>query len=83
MKFRSVLLAAAILMLWGVGSIIGATENAAKVTSNTASVQQPGAMMPELKFEFEPVVDGTIVTHDFVIKNVGSGVLNVNKVKTG
>jgi hypothetical protein len=40
-------------------------------------------MLPELAFEFDPVVDGTQITHDFVIKNSGNGPLAIHRVKTG
>ena len=83
MQFRSILLATALVVLWGAGSIVGATDQASPAPTTDASVQQPGAVMPELKFEFDPVVDGTMVTHNFVIKNIGEGVLDISKVKTG
>jgi hypothetical protein len=33
-------------------------------------------------YEFEPVVDGTKVFHDFIIRNRGTAPLEVQKVKT-
>lgn len=83
MKFRSILLVTTLMMLWGAGSIVGATDQASPAPAAATAVQQPGAVIPELKFEFNPVVDGTVVTHDFAIKNTGDGVLDISKVKTG
>ncbi|MCX5881490.1 MAG: hypothetical protein NTU74_06725 [Deltaproteobacteria bacterium] len=39
--------------------------------------------MPETKFTFQPVVEGTEVVHDFVILNKGTDELSVLNVKTG
>jgi hypothetical protein len=48
-----------------------------------AATATPGVVLPELKYEFDPVVDGTQVTHDFAIKNTGDGPLAITQVKTG
>lgn len=34
-------------------------------------------------FEFKPVLDGAEVIHDFVIKNTGNAVLEIEKIETG
>ena len=39
--------------------------------------------LPETKFTFQPVVEGTEVVHDFVILNKGTDELSVLNVKTG
>ena len=44
---------------------------------------QPTAFLPEVKYEFLPVVEGTQVMHEFVIQNKGSSPLSVDKVLTG
>ena len=41
------------------------------------------AVFPENHFEFKPVVDGTLITHEFSIQNKGKAPLSVHKVKTG
>jgi hypothetical protein len=43
----------------------------------------PKAFLPVTKWEFEPVIDGQEVIHDFVIQNKGDAPLNVERVKTG
>jgi len=43
----------------------------------------PSAFIPMNKFEFEPVIEGAEVIHDFIVQNKGTGVLNIDKVKTG
>lgn len=42
----------------------------------------PVAVVKEPNFRFTPVVDGTVVTHDFIIENKGKAPLNIEKVKT-
>jgi hypothetical protein len=43
----------------------------------------PSAYFPQTRHEFSPVLDGTEVVHDFVIKNKGTATLTVERVKTG
>jgi hypothetical protein len=48
-----------------------------------AAVTSSAAVIPEAHHAFEPVVDGTQVTHDFAIRNTGDGPLVIQQVKTG
>ena len=43
----------------------------------------PSVFFPETHFEFTPVLEGSLVVHDFVIQNKGNATLNVDRVKTG
>ena len=43
----------------------------------------PSAFLPSDSFEFAPVLEGTRVTHDYVIQNKGTAPLNIHRVKTG
>jgi len=43
---------------------------------------QPVAFLPSDSHEFEPVLHGTIVTHDYIIQNRGTAPLEIKKVKT-
>jgi hypothetical protein len=47
------------------------------------SDKTPKAFLPVTKWEFEPVIDGQEVVHEFNIQNRGNAPLNVEKVKTG
>jgi hypothetical protein len=49
----------------------------------TESTGAPAAFFPEESFEFGPVVEGTIIQHDFVIQNRGTAELLIKKVKSG
>ena len=42
----------------------------------------PVAHFPVARYEFEPVVEGQEVSHNFVIQNKGTALLEVQKVKT-
>jgi hypothetical protein len=54
----------------------------ASVAEDTAGESLSYAV-PETKFTFQTVVEGTEVVHDFVILNKGADVLSVLNVKTG
>ena len=43
----------------------------------------PCAFLPTDSYEFASVVDGTMITHDFVIQNKGDAPLKILKIKTG
>ena len=45
--------------------------------------QSPAAVVPESRFTFAQVVDGTEVTHGFIIQNKGNAPLKIDSVKTG
>ena len=76
-----------ILALLGVATATFAASNqATEEASSSASANAKAtaiAVMPELKYEFEPVVDGAEVVHDFTIKNAGEATLAIHQVKTG
>ncbi|MEZ4526606.1 MAG: hypothetical protein R2941_11860 [Desulfobacterales bacterium] len=46
-------------------------------------VRVPSLWLAERVHEFRPVPDGTIVRHDFVIKNIGDTVLILSKISAG
>lgn len=77
MKY-GLLLMTVLLALWtGMAAAVGATD------THTAATEPPNAVFGELKYEFDKVVDGTQVTHDFTVKNTGKGILEISRVKTG
>ena len=43
----------------------------------------PSIFVPESRYTFPTVLDGTEVTHDFVIQNKGDAELVIEKVRTG
>jgi hypothetical protein len=45
--------------------------------------QTPHMLIAEKDFRFDPVVDGSTVTHDYRVKNTGEGTLEISQVKTG
>ena len=50
-------------------------------TAGTAKT--PHAVIVERDLTFDPVVDGSTVTHDYLVKNTGEGELEISQVKTG
>jgi hypothetical protein len=59
----------------------------ALVTANTVlaesqGVNSPSALVVKDVFEFNPVLEGTEVMHDFIIQNKGSAPLEIQNVKT-
>jgi len=47
------------------------------------SAGSPSVFFPEKVFEFQPVVDGVKVVHDFVVMNKGTTLLLIENVRTG
>ena len=45
--------------------------------------EKPVAFLPEQIFEFEPVIEGNIIIHDFIIQNKGTAPLVIHKVRAG
>lgn len=86
MKYRIVIPMVMLALMWGATAGFGASNQAVGKASSSAgaTVQAtPVAVMPELKYEFLPVVDGAEVIHDFTVKNIGEGPLAIHQVKTG
>ncbi len=52
-------------------------------SETTDSRTGPKAYLPESVFEFQPVVEGTEVIHDFVLHNKGDEPLEIVNVKSG
>ena len=59
-----------------------AAEKRAAPPSNPAA-GRPVAVFPQTTHTFEPVLDGDVVMHSFVLQNRGDAVLDVQEVKTG
>lgn len=75
MKSILILITAGIFLLTGLGA------NALAVQSEPTD--PPHAEFPETAYQFDKIIDGTLVTHAFKVKNTGKGVLEITKVKTG
>ncbi|MCD4805853.1 MAG: DUF1573 domain-containing protein [Desulfobacterales bacterium] len=43
----------------------------------------PSAYLPVDNYEFDTVVEGNEIDHQFIIQNKGTAPLNIEKVKTG
>lgn len=85
-KMISVLAAATGLMLLAAATssslAVGASQNQSPPTNEDVS-STPSVFVPAASYRFAPVAEGTRVTHDFVIRNRGTGLLKIEKVRTG
>ena len=43
----------------------------------------PSAYLPVDNYEFDPVIEGAEIDHQFIIQNKGTAPLNIENVKTG
>ena len=51
------------------------TENVTKIS--------PLAFLPENRYEFSTILEGEVITHDFIIQNKGIAPLKIEEVKSG
>jgi hypothetical protein len=47
------------------------------------TMQGPVALLPEDVFEFQPVLEGSEVVHEFGIQNMGDTLLEILKIESG
>ena len=64
----------------GIASAANTTFSAEKMKTETDPV--PKAVVEKPGYSFDPVVEGTIVTHEYQIENKGQAVLDILKVRT-
>jgi len=43
----------------------------------------PVAFLPEQTYQFAPVIEGTEITHDFILQNKGTAPLDILNLKSG
>jgi len=53
------------------------------VAAKNSIEKRPLAVIPEQTYEFVSVLEGSLVTHDFILQNKGTAPLVIEKVKTG
>jgi hypothetical protein len=73
------ILAISAFLLSGFGSYAAQSGGA----PSTNSEKSPSIFLPVSQWEFEPVVDGAAVVHDFTVQNKGDAPLNISRVRTG
>jgi hypothetical protein len=59
---------------------LSAADQSAPVPGGAGS---PAIFFPEKVFEFQPVVEGVKVVHDFVVMNKGAALLLIENIRTG
>jgi hypothetical protein len=50
---------------------------------NTMAQQAPTVFLPEEVFEFQPVLEGTEIIHQFAVLNRGDALLEILKIQSG
>ena len=53
------------------------------ISAETTIKQAPKAVLPERIYEFEPIVEGVVVSPMFILQNKGDAPLIIEKIKTG
>ena len=53
------------------------------VSAENTVEQAPKAVLPESIHVFEPVVEGMLVSHNFILENKGNAPLIIESIKTG
>ncbi|BBO85377.1 hypothetical protein DSCO28_59430 [Desulfosarcina ovata subsp. sediminis] len=83
MNLRTFALTSALILLATIPAAVAASSQTADPPAAATPAERPGAVMADRHYKFEPVVDGTQVTHDFKVKNDGRAMLDIHQVKTG
>ncbi len=76
-------LAAMLITSTGFSASQSDAESQTKKPMTQMAEKMPSAFFPETNHTFDPVVDGTRVTHDFIVQNKGDAPLNIIKIRTG
>ena len=70
-------------LLMAGGRSLLATSNPSSAGETDPQAPAPALMVIEPLFEFGRVLEGTVVEHDFLIENRGTGDLRIDQVLTG
>jgi len=77
---RMLVFLTAIALCAGFSVPLSASDKPAPLPGSAGS---PAVFFPEKVFEFQPVVDGVTVVHDFAVMNKGTTPLLIENVRTG
>lgn len=83
MQYRRPAAGAVILTLLALAVLAGAVHAQAAAPGVGGSAPGASVFFPEKTFEFQPVIEGAKVLHDFVVMNKGSAPLVISDVRTG
>lgn len=64
-------------------AVFACAAQAQPASPGGGSASGASVFFPEKTFEFQPVIDGAKVVHDFVVMNRGSAPLVISDVRTG
>jgi hypothetical protein len=74
-KKANILIACAVIALLTVSSVTFANESGLE--------GKPSASFPEASYTFAPVPEGTVIQHDYLVRNKGTADLEIQSVRTG
>jgi len=76
-----------LLCLWMTWSHLGGTSDSLAQQDRSTSDENPGEtpsmVISETSFDFGEVDEGSVVSHDFIVKNTGKANLQIIKVTPG
>ena len=55
----------------------------ADTSSSTAAQGTPSGSITDPSYKFDPVIEGDVVTHEFILSNTGTAPLEILKVQSG
>ena len=67
-------------LLW-LDLLWAAQATAEKKSAPDAASAQPKAFFPATRWEFQPVIEGAEITHDFFVENHGGATLLIREVR--
>jgi hypothetical protein len=73
----ALLLVMALLMALNATALLAAGQG----TVGHKDATTPQAVFPDTRYDFEPVMEGTRITHDFIIENHGDAPLIIKSVR--
>ena len=81
-SIRIVYMKKIIIFLFGLACCILFTQTGSFGTENN-TLNTPPVLVPESHYKFAPVLEGTEITHDFIVQNKGAAPLKIETVRTG
>lgn len=75
---KNIVIAIIMLVFSAIPSYAADSQNPA-----ASSTGAPAAVIKNAEYEFEPVIEGTEVIHEFIVENTGTAPLQIENIKTG
>ncbi len=76
-----IFLIAALFCISG-AAVASSADSAAKSQAKPGSTDQPAIKISETTYNFGQILEGNVAKHDFPVRNTGTAVLKINRVRT-